>query len=309
MHTANAKRIAWFMQLQRILQFQKQHFAPRHAALRPQILTKNDFPVRSSGYVALPKLLTFSAGNNAILALGSKQSTFVNGPIGSSGMLAAHVRALATKTDVLGTRRTRDGPLAALRLIKGLGTEHQLLQGRGQPHSVRVVQTSTSVEADRFLGKVMEVEHSKFLTRPCPINKLTHSLTATSRRSTVSNALSLPAVGTARAFRPPSARYSFVDVGEEGSLRARPPPTDEQFGLNGFANQASQIGQESRAGTSGYQPHPCKASSSATMIHIDGSVLGRWAIQHLERALGKPSTGMTGVDPRASLPRSRVSPF
>jgi hypothetical protein len=45
------------------------------------------------------------------------------------------------------------------------------------------------------------------------------------------------------------------------------------------------------------------------MIHIDGSVLGRWAVQHLERALGKPATGMTGVDPRASPPRSHVSPF
>jgi hypothetical protein len=309
MHTANAKRIAWFIRLQSILRFQKQHFAPRHAALRPQIPTKNDFPARSSGYVALAKLATFSAGYNSILALGSKQSTLVDGPIGSSSMLAAHVRALATKTDVLGTGETRDGPLAALRLIKGLGTERQLLQGPGQPHPVRVVQTSTPVEADRFLAKILEVKHPKFPARPWPINKLANGLTATLRRSTVSNALSLPAVGTARAFRPPSTRYSFVDVGDESSLRARPPPTDEQFGLNGFANQASQIGQESRAGTSGYQPHPCKASSSATMIHIDGSVLGRWAIQHLERALGTPATGMTGVDPRASLPRSRVSPF
>ena len=56
--------------------------------------------------------------------------------------------------------------------------------------------------------------------------------------------------------------------------------------------KSPQIGQESRAGTSGYQPHPCKASSSATMIDIDGSVLGRWAIA-LGTALGKPS-GMTG---------------
>jgi len=49
--------------------------------------------------------------------------------------------------------------------------------------------------------------------------------------------------------------------------------------------------------------------STMSTIHIDGSALGRWAVQYLERALGRPTTGMTGVDPRASLPRYRVSPF
>jgi hypothetical protein len=48
---------------------------------------------------------------------------------------------------------------------------------------------------------------------------------------------------------------------------------------------------------------------AVSTIHIDGSALGRWAVQYLERALGKPATGMTGVDPRASRPRYRVSPF
>lgn len=48
---------------------------------------------------------------------------------------------------------------------------------------------------------------------------------------------------------------------------------------------------------------------SVSTLHIDGSALGRWAIQHLERALGKPASGMTGVDPRATVPRSRVAPF
>jgi hypothetical protein len=48
---------------------------------------------------------------------------------------------------------------------------------------------------------------------------------------------------------------------------------------------------------------------SASTLHIDGAALGRWTIQHLTRTLGKPSTGMTGVDPRMTLPRSRVQPF
>jgi hypothetical protein len=51
--------------------------------------------------------------------------------------------------------------------------------------------------------------------------------------------------------------------------------------------------------------HPPPAST----LHIDGAALGRWAVQHLARTLGKPTAGMTGVDPRMNLPRSRVQPF
>ncbi len=49
--------------------------------------------------------------------------------------------------------------------------------------------------------------------------------------------------------------------------------------------------------------------ASPNTLHLDGAVLGRWTIQHLERALSKPSNGMTGVDPRATTPRGHISPF
>jgi hypothetical protein len=52
-----------------------------------------------------------------------------------------------------------------------------------------------------------------------------------------------------------------------------------------------------------------RTRSAVSTIHIDGSALGRWTVQHLERALGRPATGMTGVDPRSTIPRSRVAPF
>lgn len=48
---------------------------------------------------------------------------------------------------------------------------------------------------------------------------------------------------------------------------------------------------------------------TVSTLHIDGATLGRWALQHLERSLGRPNVGITGIDPRASLPRGRVSPF
>jgi hypothetical protein len=54
---------------------------------------------------------------------------------------------------------------------------------------------------------------------------------------------------------------------------------------------------------------PKRGKPTVSTLHIDGSALGRWTVQHLERALGKPATGMTGVDPRATIPRSRVAPF
>ena len=44
-------------------------------------------------------------------------------------------------------------------------------------------------------------------------------------------------------------------------------------------------------------------------LHLDGAALGRWAVQHIERALARPSNGMTGVDPRATMPRGHISPF
>jgi hypothetical protein len=47
----------------------------------------------------------------------------------------------------------------------------------------------------------------------------------------------------------------------------------------------------------------------AATLHLDGATLGRWAIQHMERALARPSNGMTGVDPRATMPRGHISPF
>jgi hypothetical protein len=54
---------------------------------------------------------------------------------------------------------------------------------------------------------------------------------------------------------------------------------------------------------------PQRGRPRVSTLYIDGSALGRWTVQHLERALGKPATGMTGVDPRATIPRSRVAPF
>jgi hypothetical protein len=59
----------------------------------------------------------------------------------------------------------------------------------------------------------------------------------------------------------------------------------------------------------GLESQSSSRPGSGSTLHLDGAALGRWTIDHLGHVLGKPSTGMTGVDPRASIPRSRISPF
>jgi hypothetical protein len=84
-----------------------------------------------------------------------------------------------------------------------------------------------------------------------------------------------------------------------------------------FANEQPQSTQRVAGDQTPWSPdreataasEPQRRKSGVSTIHIDGSALGRWTVQHLERALSKPTTGMTGVDPRAAVPRSRVAPF
>jgi hypothetical protein len=52
-----------------------------------------------------------------------------------------------------------------------------------------------------------------------------------------------------------------------------------------------------------------KPQSQAGTIYLDSGTLGRWTTQHLEHVLSRVPDGMTGIDPRASSPRGRVSPF
>jgi hypothetical protein len=52
-----------------------------------------------------------------------------------------------------------------------------------------------------------------------------------------------------------------------------------------------------------------KNTVTVGQLHIDGTNLGRWMVNYLDHALSKPQQGMTGVDPRANPPRTRMTPF
>ena len=102
----------------------------------------------------------------------------------------------------------------------------------------------------------------------------------------ISTARETNEVGSGRTWSPGS-RYSPLDQGPES-----------QYDLSSSGQDGTTESAQRQHGR-----------SAVSTLHIDGSALGRWAVQHLERALGKPATGMTGVDPRATIPRSRVAPF
>jgi hypothetical protein len=220
-------------------------FCPRHAALRLQRLAKSDFPVRISGHVALAKLASFGASHNGILDLGYKPSGLASGPINGSVNFAARMRVLTTKTTVLGYDQIGNRSLASARSIKGLGTE-QLLNGRYRPQlrPVRGVQPPKPAddERNRFQTGTIEVKPQGFRTLLRSMNEMTNSLTTTPRRFAVTSIPFLPAVGDPWAPRVHGVRPSFLNVGDEESLRARPPTKEEQSDLEGFANKALPIG-------------------------------------------------------------------
>ncbi len=85
--------------------------------------------------------------------------------------------------------------------------------------------------------------------------------------------------------------------GRRTDLPGEAPQTDV-----GGASAAGR-GSDRQARTSGV------SKPQVATLHIDGTTLGRWAVQHLTRTLGGPAKGMTSVDPRSVVPRVRVAPF
>jgi hypothetical protein len=107
----------------------------------------------------------------------------------------------------------------------------------------------------------------------------------------------------------PSPAWAVRADGQE-SFAAKPTRP-----LSHFSSPTGKVGWTEGADAP-YQPRALEPGSSqfnpaaaASTLHLDGAALGRWAIEHLERSLARPPSGMTGIDPRISIPRSRVAPF
>jgi len=284
MPTANTKRIAWFMQLRRFFPLQKHHLAPRHGRF-PHHKPPSDDPTSSqSETVGFDGASIVPASVNRNIAPGIQRPRVAIRPITDPAIPPAHMRVLSTMM-VLAQIRTHNVSWAA-RAIKGLGI-----------HAQRV-----------FSSRVDRSEYSNAPGRRRPSNDIPNRGPIPQSSPSVAGSLPSSIPVSAWASYLPMAKSSNRSAGVSGLVRAAPPPPEGEADARPFPFDDRQPHPEARDNVSDHDSYPRKASSAAT-IHIDGSALGRWAIQHLERALGKPTTGMTGVDPRATLPRSRVSPF
>lgn len=105
-------------------------------------------------------------------------------------------------------------------------------------------------------------------------------------------------------WRPPVAGPPTDRLPQNKAVGASDRQAEPDHSLNGedgFAFGRSNKSVSEDGGVS--------SASRGFTLHLDGSALGRWTVDHLQRTLSKPAAGMTGVDPRAVVPRSRVSPF
>ena len=111
-----------------------------------------------------------------------------------------------------------------------------------------------------------------------------------------------PSAGLVLPAAAQAVPYPAIDRRPAAGSPTTPQPFAFRFGSPG----STPISAADSSGAADYGIPPAPQTG---MLHIDGTALGRWTVQHLVRTLGRPSTGMTGVDPRATLPRSRVAPF
>ena len=118
-----------------------------------------------------------------------------------------------------------------------------------------------------------------------------------------------------KADRPPLSRladYSSKAVGRGALPSGRPMAPPAVLPNGDIAASAGNPVAPGEHGARVAEPSgqgPGRIAPSRATLHIDGHALGRWTVLHLEKVLGRPSAGMTGVDPRASTPRTRISPF
>lgn len=285
MPAPNIPRLAWFLQLQHILRFQKYYFAPQRSRSRRRKPPRDtSTPAQSESlHVAERPFVSFPI--KRISMPDYRGPGMRNEPNKSHDALSARVTLPIKIREMLNRLQPREFSWAVRHSIKGspVGKDHAFTD---EPH---------------------KSEHLSASAHYRPANAAAHVRTSPPGRPSSRTSLPFP--------RPADARPSLFlkqsspgKVRAEGSVRAPPPPARQETDAGRLYENDGNPHPEGLESTSDHEPQQRKTSSAAT-VHIDGSALGQWAIRHLERSLGKPTTGMTGVDPRASLPRSRVSPF
>jgi hypothetical protein len=283
---ADAKRLSWFLGLQRLWHFPKFFMAPPAYSRPGRGSMVADLETTGGGVRSSKRERATSTGSNGFRAPSPPYVHRATSPIDSSG-----------RTTVLPfVRAAASAPTS------------KLPSWRAVSDSVLVTNRAPAIK-----------RHTENRTA------------ATHQPSTPQESIRLTNVSDAPGYRPekvvPLAPiHAFLPEQRSGNFEHYPDPSPiatgvgeiafgrprflpgEQPTLNQDSADQDQSPSSDRDGTAeGGQPQ--RGRPAVSTLHIDGSALGRWAVQYLERALGKPATGMTGVDPRATIPRSRVAPF
>jgi hypothetical protein len=283
---ASGRRTARLLKLGRILQFPTYPAAPLAVRLAQRQLVVPDSPLLTAIGVAQPQVkLTHSRQARA-------SRTLVWQGVGNSisGGTGTAVRAARP---VLPWQAQWLPVTASPRQIEPPGNRFLYAGGLPPPDSRR--------------------RNSSFMQQPDPHRIVRYSWQSDFGRPGIRTDLAIDPVSssprhgallTAEPWRPPGSTNRLSDTWQN-----RPPGQGEAVPRQDDRLAANY---ESLVASPDHQPGDHQARSrapTAVTLHLDGSALGRWAVDHLGRVLAKPAKGMTGVDPRATIPRSRVSPF
>jgi hypothetical protein len=286
MYTASRTRTAWFLRLQSMLRFPKTFLAPRSAMVTRARQGADDLMQDRSPTSPTAANPLFSARRSYSGASAHWRPNTYRGPSTWSELRPAGATAAASLTgNVSGTKRHDRSHVLNPAIARTSSPQNSFASGTAFKlgHPADGHQREPSLAQVSWPAVSPMSRHAHGLTEPAPAT-----------RSWTSKA------GMAESFSfntkiEPSPRVPPPSIAEDGGLEHSPAP--ESRPASDDIHIDAQSDQQ--------QPKPPTVST----VHIDGSALGRWAIQHLERTLAKPPSGMTGVDPRASLPRGRVSPF
>jgi hypothetical protein len=283
----NSSRLTWFLKLQRTFQFPRYSLAPFRNL--PRFHGKGVDHAGTANSVASEARTTAGMPQRAVVA----RSDAPSGIFRSKPNIAAQ--------DYLPGRRSVSPPS---RLIKGpvpLGaassryTAYRTL--RGKPESDMM-----TVRIFNRIGSPMEQPAS-----------LPHLFEISQRSSTVLPQLaSRDRSSELRGQMAPIARIAVNQSIGRGYTGTNQVASAEMLTALGSVSEGAHVrlaSEEPELGIPGQSMRQPERRPSASTLHIDGAALGRWTVQHLARTLGKPTPGMTGVDPRAGLPRSRIQPF
>lgn len=288
MHTASANRIAWFLRLQRIFRFPKYFLAPRPASLRrPRSVTDRLEPARSTGFRLIPQPVV-PASRRWATASGYQAVKSRRDPAGWRAGITARAAVVAP------------GPSAARQLKLG-----------GASWIAASAIAGAEITENRALAATKSIPgYSRFPRRTQRSISVADDTSGSARHRAIDE-LATPSHGSDARMAQLHAAYTRPKrPGAEALLRAEPPPAGGSSDSDpGPSSNAAARSFPNGARTTTERKSEGPQASPGSIVHIDGSALGRWAIQHLERALAKPASGMTGVDPRANLPRGRVAPF